>query len=267
MEIFEFILPLVVGGLFSGFFGGLLGLGGGVVAVPILFAIYGELGVAFEWRMHVVIGTSLAGTVAVNITSVMTHNKKGGVDWPVVKDWAFVTVLGALAGAFFAKGLKTTELVYFFAALLMLLALKMLLPLDKYRLGDKLPSALWRFLPPGVISFFAAVMGIGGGSFSVPYMSLYGMQIHRAVGTAAALGLFISSAGAAGFVYTGLSIETGQPWMLGFVHLPTLFTLGVAAMIAAPFGATTAHKLPKPVLSAVFGLFLVVASVRMLMSV
>jgi uncharacterized membrane protein YfcA len=266
MEILDFIVPLVIGGIISGFFGGLLGLGGGVVAVPILFAIYEKLGIPFEWRMHVVVGTSLAGTVAVNITSVMTHHKKGAVDWAIVKDWVMVTIVGALIGAFFAKGLKTTELVYFFATLLLLLAFKMLLPMDKFHLGTALPSGVMRFLPPGVIAFFSAVMGIGGGSFTVPYMSLYSVAIHRAVGTAAAIGLFISAAGALGFIVAGMDVSIEQGPMLGFVHVPTLFTLGLAAMLVAPLGAKTAHRLPKPVLRGVFGVFLIVAATRMLMA-
>jgi uncharacterized membrane protein YfcA len=170
-------------------------------------------------------------------------------------------------GAVFAKSLKTTELVYFFAFLLFLLAMKMLLPLDKYKLGERLPAGIFRFLPPGMIAFFSAIMGIGGGSFTVPYMSLYGKAIHRAVATAAALGLCISIAGMIGFMATGLEVELPQTGLIGFIHVPTLLTLGVAAMLMAPFGAKTAHRLPKVALRAVFGLFLVVAAVRMFMSV
>ncbi len=172
-----------------------------------------------------------------------------------------------MAGAFFAKSLKTAELIYLFASLAAFLALKMILPLEKYKLGTELPSGFLRFLSPGIIGFFSSVMGVGGGSFSVPYLTMYNVPIQRAVGTASLIGLVISVCGGMGYLLGGWGIAGMPVNMAGFIHLPSLVMVAVAAVLCAPFGASVAHAIPKRVLSIVFGLFLILATIRLLLSV
>nr|WP_281500843.1 sulfite exporter TauE/SafE family protein [Kordiimonas marina] len=261
------MLPLIGAGLVAGFLAGLLGIGGGIVTIPALFIVLGKVGVPHEWRMHVAIATSLTIIIATNSSSVWAHNRKGGVAWSVVKDWWWAVALGAFAGSFFAKGLKTAELVYFFATLAGFVALKMLLPFDRWKLGDELPSGPFRYLNPGLIGFFSAVMGIGGGSFSVPYMTLYNVPIHRAVGTSALMGLVISVTAGLGYLIGGYGIAGMPAGMAGFIHLPSALVVAAAAVIMAPLGAKVAHKLPKKALSTTFGIFLVIATIRLLSDV
>ena len=258
---------LIGAGLVAGFLAGLLGIGGGIVTIPVLFLLFGEIGTPVEWRMHAAIATSLAIIIATNISSVHAHNKKGGVDWDLVKGWWLVVVMGAFLGSFFAKTLKTQELVYFFATLAAFLALKMLLPFDNWKLGKQLPTGLFRYLNPAIIGFFSSVMGIGGGSFTVPYMTLYSVPIHRAVGTASLIGLFISVAGGVGYLIGGLSVDGLPEGSIGFIHLPSALGVSLAAVITAPIGAKVAHRMPRTLLSIVFGLFLIVATVRLINAV
>ncbi len=266
-SLFVLSAVLIGAGLVSGFLAGLLGIGGGIVTIPVLFVLYAEIETPIEWRMHAAIATSLAIIVATNISSVRAHHKRGGVDWHIVKDWWLVIAAGSLLGSFFATTLKTAELVYLFATLAGFLAIKMLLPFDSWKLGEKLPGGFFRYSNPALIGFFSSVMGIGGGSFSVPYMTLFNVPIHRAVGTASLIGLVISVFGGLGYLLGGLSIQGLPVGSVGFIHLPSAAVVAFAAVFTAPFGAKVAHRLPKPVLSIAFGLFLIIATLRLINAV
>ncbi|NVJ98086.1 MAG: sulfite exporter TauE/SafE family protein [Alphaproteobacteria bacterium] len=266
-DLIVYALPLIGAGLVAGFMAGLLGVGGGMVTIPPLFLALGQLGVPLEWRMHVAVATSLTVIIATNMSSVWAHNRKGGVDWGIVKDWWWAVALGSLAGTFLAKGLKTVELVYFFAFMAALVAIKMFLPFDRLSLGKELPRGVFRMLNPGLIGFFSAVMGIGGGSFSVPYMTLYSVPIHRAVGTAALVGLVISVSAGIGYLVGGWGLDGLPAGMAGFIHMPSVLVVALASVTMAPVGAKVAHRLPKAALSIVFGMFLVLATVRLVSAV
>lgn len=266
-QLVTHLLPLIGAGLVAGFLAGLLGIGGGVVTIPVLFVVLGEIGVPLEWRMHVAVATSLTAIIATNSSSVLAHHRKRGVDWTIVRDWGPAVAVGAVMGSVFAKGLKTAELVYFFAILASFVAAKMILPMDRWRLGEHLPTGIFRFVSPAIIGFFSSVMGIGGGNLSVPYMTLYNVPIHRAVGTSALIGLVISIAAGVGYLVGGWNM-TGFPYgMAGFIHLPSAVVVAAAAVLMAPLGAKVAYLLPKAVLSAVFGVFLVLAVIRLVSAV
>lgn len=268
MEEMIFTLAyLMSAGLVAGFLAGLLGIGGGIVTIPVLFVLFEEIGTPLEWRMHAAIATSLAIIVATNISSALAHHKKGGVDWDTFRSWWLVVAVGAVFGSMFATSLKTVELVYFFAILAGFLAIKMLLPFEKWILGSQLPSGFFKYSNPAIIGFFSAVMGIGGGSFSVPYMTIYSVPIHRAVGTSTVIGLVISVAGGLGYLVGGLNIDGLPAGSLGFIHLPYAAAIALAAVFTAPLGAKAAHKLPRAVLSILFGIFLIGATLRLINAV
>jgi len=267
MELLDYLPELLLAGAIAGFFAGLLGIGGGVVTIPALFTVFADVGVPIEWRMHAAIGTSLAIIVATNLSSVIAHHRKASVDLNIVKSWWVFIIVGAVGGSVFAKGLKTEELIYFFAALLVVLALKMLVPLDKIKFGAALPAGVFSKASPLAIGFFSSLMGIGGGSFSVPYLTLYQVPIHRAVGTASFVGLLISISGGLGFMLEGLNVDGLPQAMAGFIHIESMIVVSIAAVLLAPVGAKAAHALPKPLLSIIFGLFLIIAATRMLAAV
>ena len=258
------IAALLVAGLLAGFLAGLLGIGGGIITVPVLFSALADA--PDIWRMHMAIATSLAIIVVTNLSSIRAHHRRGAVDWALIRRWGPAVILGSLCGAAFAASLKSRELVFLFAGLAAFLSVKMLLPIDHWRLGTRLPGGFSGMLPPGLIGFFSAVLGIGGGSFSVPYMTLYGMAITRAVGTASLIGFVISLSGGAGYLIGG--DVAGRPWgSLGFIHVPSVLIVAPAAALAAPYGAAAAHRLPQRALSLIFGFFLVAATARLLSSV
>ncbi len=265
--LLTYAVLLVGAGLIAGFVAGLLGVGGGFVTIPVLFVVFTEMGTPIEWRMHAAIATSLAIIVATNISSTRAHHKKGGVDWNIAKQWGIAVAIFTPLGSLFASTLKTAELVYIFATLAAFLAIKMLLPFDKWQLGNTLPKGMFRFVNPAIIGFLSAIMGIGGGSFSVPYMTLYGVPIHRAVGTSAFIGLIISITGAIGYLIIGSGVVGLPDGSIGFIHGPTALLVGLVSVLTAPLGAKVAHKLPKAALSIAFGLFLVISSLRLINAV
>lgn len=263
-SIIPLALPLVIAGLFAGFMAGLLGVGGGLITVPILFLTFSSLSIGGEWTMHMAVATSLAIIIPTSMASARAHQKKDGIDGAIVRQWWLPIVIFAALGAQFAEGLKTETLVIFFACLTLLMGLKMLLPLDDVRLREDMPTSPLRFIAPSFIGFFSAVMGIGGGLFSVPYLTLFGVPVRSAVGTAAMIGLFISALGAAGFFYAGQGNQALPEWSLGFIYLPAWLIVAPLSVAMAPFGAVVAHRIPKRSLSMIFGGFLLVSTGRMI---
>lgn len=263
-ELLPIVVILLTAGVLAGFMAGLMGIGGGIVTIPALYTVFEILNYDPAWRMHMAVGTSLAIILVTSLSSVRAHHQKKSVDWSIMKKWWLWLALGAALGAVFAKTLKTEELIYVFGALLLLLAIKMLLPVEGFSFKKTLDVGVKRFVSPTIIGFFSSLMGIGGGSFTVPYLTAHGVAIHRAVGTAAFGGFIISLAGGLGFLYMGLSVASLPPQNFGFIHLPSAVVMAFASVLMAPVGAHVAHKLPKRVLSIIFGLFLIVAAARLL---
>ncbi len=256
-------LAMLGTGLIAGVMAGMLGIGGGIVIVPVLEYMLGEAGVAAEWRMHVAVATSLATIIPTSLASARAHHTRGAVDWPTVRTWSVPMLAGALGGALLAARSASALLTGIFGTVAVLIALKMLLPLDGLRLTESTPRGPIGAIIAAVIGAVSAMMGIGGGTLSVPAMTLTGLPIHRAVGTAALFGLVISLPGTAGYLLAQPPVPL--PW--GTVGLVSV--LGVALIVpgtiaTAPLGARIAHALSRRALSAAFGLFLFVVAVRML---
>ncbi len=263
-DLLAHLALLLAAGALAGFLAGLLGIGGGIVMTPVLFLVLGRLGVPESWHMHVTVATSLAVIVPTGLVSARSHWRRGSADTALLARWIPWILPGAVAGALVARSLASETLADVFGAVAALLGVKMLLPLDDLRLGARIPRGIWTAAAPFLIAFVSAMMGIGGATFSVPYMTLFGMPIRRAVGTAAAIGAALALAGVASYVAGGWSRPELAPaaGYLGFVHLPAAAALAPAAMLAAPWGARAAHALPHRALSAVFGIFLLLAAAR-----
>ncbi|RMF66430.1 MAG: sulfite exporter TauE/SafE family protein [Alphaproteobacteria bacterium] len=262
--LFPYLLLLLAAGALAGFLAGLLGIGGGIVMTPVLFLVLERLSVPEAWHMHVTVATSLAVIVPTGLVSARAHWRRGSTDAALLRRWLVWILLGAASGALLARQLASETLADVFGAIAALLGLKMLLPLDDLRLGERIPRGIWTAASPFLIALVSAMMGIGGATFSVPYMTLFGMPIHRAVGTAAAIGAAIASAGVASYVLGGWNVAAlaDAASYLGFVHWPAAVVMAPAAMLAAPWGARAAHALPHRALSAVFGIFLLLAAAR-----
>lgn len=253
---------LLTGG-FSGILAGLLGIGGGIVIVPVMEAALAYLGVDEAIRMHIAVATSLATIIPTSIASSRAHHRRQSVDVALVRRWAIFLLLGSFAGTLIASQVHSRTLALIFAATTVVIAIKMILPLEGRTLAAGVPRGPLVTVIPAGIGALSSMMGIGGGTLSVTTLTLCNEPIHRAVGTAALFGLVISLPGTAGFIVSGFGDPRLPPGSLGYVNLVGFACIAPATFLAAPLGAKIAHGLSKRRLGLLFGLFLLVVSLRM----
>lgn len=249
--------------LFSGVVAGLLGVGGGIVIVPVLEYALRYAGIPDDWRMHVAVATSLATIIPTSISSARAHHARGAIDWPLVRAWGPGMFLGALAGSVLAARVDAGVLTAVFGGVALLVAVKMLLPLDHLRIASRVPTGAGGGVLSGAIGIVSAMMGIGGGTVSVPIMTLLAEPIHRAVATGAAFGLLISVPGTLGYLFARPAVSLPFP-TVGLVSLLGVALIAPGSMLTAPLGARLAHALSKRALARLFGAFLLVVATRML---
>lgn len=249
-------------GAFAGVLAGLLGVGGGIVLVPAFFYAFTVLGFAGPQLMQVCLATSLATIVVTSVRSVQSHQRKGAVDWAILRGWAPAIAVGAVLGMLVATQLRSVVLQGIFGVLGLLVGLYMAFGRAEWRLGAEMPGGGVRVGAAGSIGFLSVLMGIGGGSFAVPLMSLYAVPIHRAVATASGFGLVIAVPSVAGFLF--LPVESAPPYSVGAVNLPAFGIIIAVSFLTAPLGARLAHAMnPRP-LKRVFAIFISVMALNML---
>ncbi len=263
------LLPMLVVllaiGAFAGVVGGLLGVGGGIVLVPAFFYAFGHLGYGGDQLMQVCVATSMATIVITSLRSVSSHNRKGAVDWEVLKTWGPALIIAAAVGTFTASRVSSTTLQAVFGILAGLAGLWMAFGREHWRLGDAMPGQPVRSALAGVVGFFSAMMGIGGGTFGVPLMTLYAMPIHRAVATASGFGILIAVPSVLGFLL--LPVAEAPPWTVGAVNLPAFMVVIGTTLMTTPLGVRLAHAMnPKP-LKRAFAVFLTLVALNMLRKV
>lgn len=260
----EFLLYFIAGAG-AGILSGLLGVGGGTVIVPMLVFIFTSLALPEQHIMHIALGTSLATIIVTSISSARAHHRKQNVHWSVVRLIAPGIVIGTLFGAALAGELDTMVLKCIFAVFMLLIATQMALNFTPAA-HRQLPGKLGVASMGGLIGIIASLVGIGGGSLSVPFLIYCNFNARHAIGTSAAIGLPIAVAGATGFIITGLAEGNLPPYSLGYVYLPAFFGIALASMLTAPLGAYLAHRLPVAVLKKLFALLLYVVGLKMLWS-
>lgn len=252
---------LVIGG-FAGVLAGLLGVGGGVILVPAFFYAFSVLGYEGPQLMQMCLATSLATIIVTSARSVLAHNRKGAVDWGILRGWAPGIVVGAFVGVGIAAGLRSQTLQIIFGLLAVVIGTYMVFGRLDWRLGKQMPKGPLRWVLSPVIGFLSVLMGIGGGSFGVPIMTLFAVPIHNAVATAAGFGAIIAVPSVAGFMLVG--VENAPPLTVGSVNLVAFGLIIVMTLITAPWGAALTHRLnPKP-LKRAFGVFLILVALNML---
>lgn len=261
-----FVAALLGTGLIAGVLAGLLGVGGGIVIVPVLFNLFPLLGVDESVRMHVAVGTSLATIIPTSIVSARAHDRRGSLDRGLLRSLAPSVVVGVLIGTVIGGGASSALLTLVFAVVALLVALNMALRKDGMIVAEHLPSGPPRHAIGGVIGGFSVLMGIGGGTLSVPILSAFNVPIHRAVGTAAALGLVIGVPGAIGFVLAGWGVPDRPPGSLGYANMIGFALIVPATMLMAPVGARLAHAINASWLRKAFALFLALSAARMFAS-
>ncbi|QFT59424.1 Sulfite exporter TauE/SafE [Sulfitobacter sp. THAF37] len=250
-------------GAFAGVLAGLLGVGGGIVLVPAFFYAFQTLGYDGPQLMQMCLATSLATIIVTSVRSVLSHNRKGAVDWSILRGWAPGIVIGAVAGMLVVAQLRSTTLQGIFGALALIIGLYMGLGRSEWRLGAAMPTGLLRAALSPAVGFLSVLMGIGGGSFGVPLMSLYAVPIHRAVATAAGFGVLIAVPSVIGFLLVPMTVNA-PPYTLGTVNLVAFGIVIAMTLITAPLGVRLAHAMdPKP-LKRVFAVFLILVALNMI---
>jgi uncharacterized membrane protein YfcA len=251
-------------GLFSGVLAGLLGVGGGIVIVPVLFHIFPAFGVPEAVQMKLAVGTSLATIIPTSIVSARKHYAKGAMDLALLRGIAPSMALGVLVGTLLAVWLRGQMLSAVFAVVALAVALHMGLTSVEFRLREAMPRGPGRALMGGAMGTVSAMMGIGGGTVGVPVLSMFGTPIRSAVATASAFGLIISIPGTLGMVYAGWGDALRPPFSLGYVSLIGFALIVPSSIIATPWGVKLAHTIPPLLLKRVFAGFLLFTSLRML---
>jgi uncharacterized membrane protein YfcA len=249
-----------------GLLAGLFGIGGGGVMVPVLASLFAAQGFLPEHRLHLALGTSMAAIVPTAVSSLMAHHRRGAVLWGVVARFAPGVLIGTFAGTFLAARLPTKPLAVFFAAFMGFVAFKMARDAKPHP-ARGLPSAPALAGVGAGIGGVSALVAIGGGSLTVPFLSWCNVRLQVAIGTSAAVGLPIALTGALGYAINGHGIAGLPSATLGYVYWPAALALAAASSFTAPVGARLAHRLPVKSLKRLFALLLLALSLHMLHSV
>jgi uncharacterized membrane protein YfcA len=266
-EVALLAVGVLVGGAVTGLMAGLFGVGGGAIIVPVLYEIFRALGVPEEIRIQLCVGTSLAIIVPTSLRSFVVHRASGALPVEILKQWAIPVVIGVVLGSAIAAFAPAAAFKFFFVVLASLIAAKMLLGRENWRLGAELPGRTLMAAFGLFIGLYASLMGVGGGAVGTLILTLYGRSIHAAVAVSAGLGVLISTTGTIGFILAGLPrSDLLPPLSLGFVSLIGFVLMAPVTSFIAPFGARLAHALPKRQLEVAFGCFLLAVAIRFLFS-
>ena len=255
------LLALLAAGAAAGTAAGLLGIGGGVIIVPVLSLVFAAQGVDESIIIKVAVGTSLATIVVTAVSSIWAHHRRGAVRWPLVRVMSPGVVAGALLGAWLADIIPAYWLTLGFIVFLSGVSLQM--ALGTVGAGRALPGPIGLSGVSSVVGCISALMGIGGGALHVPFMSWCGVPVKQAIATAAAIGFPLALASSIGFVFTGLDETLLPPHSLGYINLPAFAGVVAASILFAPLGARLAHQLPDKLIKRIFAVFLFLLALRM----
>ncbi len=267
LESMQWLAPvagLLVAGLAAGFAGGVFGIGGGFVVVPALLLMMPLLGGNPAQYAHVAVATSAGSIIVTSIRSVLSHHKRGSVDFEILKSWAPWIVLGDIVGVYLASKVDGTALKVIFATGVLAMSMVFLLPhLSRLVLSDQMPGGAARIGISGGLGVFSSLLGIGGGTIAIMVMTMCGRSIHKAVGTASGVGTLIAVPSTIGFVLVGLA-EHGLPWgSVGYVNFPAVLAISSMSILTAPLGVAAAHALEPAMLKRVFGIYLIFVALLM----
>lgn len=262
IDVQWFIAYLALGAV-VGFFAGLLGVGGGGIMVPALTAMFAAQGLPFEHLVHVSLATSMAAIVVTSASSLRAHQKHGAIQWQIVKGITPGILLGTFGAAMLAAYIPSLPLAIFFVIFMAYVAVQMWLNV-KPKPSRQLPSSLGLSGVGLIIGGVSALVAIGGGSLSVPFMTWCNVKIQQAIATSAAIGLPIAIAGTIGYLVSGMGVEGLPQYTFGFIYLPAAASIALISVFTAPLGAKLAHQLPVATLKKVFAVLLIGLSLKML---
>jgi uncharacterized membrane protein YfcA len=253
-------------GVLVGIIAGLLGIGGGVVIVPILVFVFTTQGFSPQHIMQIALATSLGSILFTSVSSFMAHHRHGAVRWDIFKGITLGILIGTFSGTWLAAQLSTKALKIFFACFLYYVAASMLSNF-KPKPSRQVPGLLGMNAVGAVIGVISSLVGIGGGALSIPFMMWCNVPVHHAIGTSAAIGFPIAVAGTAGYILNGLPIAGLPTPHVGYLYIPALFGIALFSFFTAPFGAKLAHKTPVVTLKRIYAVFLILVATRIIWGV
>jgi uncharacterized membrane protein YfcA len=262
-----FVLGMLATGVVSGIAAGLLGIGGGAVIVPALSSALLWMGYDSDVVQHVAVGTSLAIIIPTGIMSARAHHKRGALDMDVFKLWAPFIVAGTFIGGLMAGWYSGDVLRIVFAVMAFVIAANIVFSFQTKLMGHLHSSKPTHRGAAFVVGYLSSLMGIGGGSLTVPTLVAFGQTMHKAVGTSAAIGVAIALSGTLGFLISGWGVSDLPPLSVGYINIVALVLVGAMAAVCAPIGAALAHRLDQKTLKYVFAVFLVAVGLNMLWKV
>jgi uncharacterized membrane protein YfcA len=262
-EIIDLLLVLSIAAAISGFMAGLLGVGGGIIIVPALYYAFTILEFDLVTRMHLSVGTSLAIIIPTSIISTKTHMEHDAVDFKMIKSFGIFILLGVISGTFLAVSLKTPTLILFFSIFALMVGLFFIFLREQLVENPKKISNFIKNISGVIIGFISVPLGIGGGSLMVPFMRTFGYDIRKSIGTAAAVGFLIAISGTTTMIIGGNLINNiNTPFSVGYFNLLGFAVFVPVTMIMARLGAKTVYKINKKILGKIFGIFLIIVSIR-----
>ena len=262
-EIINLLFVLSLAASVAGFMAGLLGVGGGIIIVPALYYAFTVLDFDIATRMHLSVGTSLAIIIPTSIISTKTHMEYDAVDFKLIKSFGIFILFGVIGGTFLAVNLKTPAFVLFFSIMAFIVGLFFIFFREQLLKNPKMISDSAKNISGIIIGFVSVLLGIGGGSLMVPFMRTFGYDIRRSIGTAAGVGFLIAVFGTITMITGGKIIDNiNTPYSLGYVNLLGFLVFVPVTMIMARVGAKAVYKIDKNILSKIFGIFLIIVSIR-----
>jgi uncharacterized membrane protein YfcA len=262
-DLINLIVVLALAAAVAGFMAGLLGVGGGIIMVPALYYAFTVLDFDIVTRMHLSVGTSLAIIIPTSIISTKTHMEYDAVDFKMIKSFGIFILLGVISGTFLAVSLKTPTLILFFSIFALMVGLFFIFLREQLVENPKKISNFIKNISGVIIGFISVPLGIGGGSLMVPFMRTFGYDIRKSIGTAAAVGFLIAISGTTTMIIGGNLINNiNTPFSVGYINLLGFAVFVPVTMIMARLGAKTVYKINKKILGKIFGIFLIIVSIR-----
>tara|TARA_B100001093_G_scaffold240576_1_gene230357 strand:- start:36 stop:872 length:837 start_codon:yes stop_codon:yes gene_type:complete len=262
-DLINLIIVLSLAAAVAGFMAGLLGVGGGIIMVPALYYAFTVLDFDIVTRMHLSVGTSLAIIIPTSIISTKTHMEYDAVDFKMIKSFGIFILLGVISGTFLAVSLKTPTLILFFSIFALMVGLFFIFFREQLVENPKKISNFIKNISGVIIGFISVPLGIGGGSLMVPFMRTFGYDIRKSIGTAAAVGFLIAISGTTTMIIGGNLINNiNTPFSIGYINLLGFAVFVPVTMMMARLGAKTVYKINKKILGKIFGIFLIIVSIR-----
>ena len=259
-ELAESTMILLLAGSLAGIMAGMLGIGGGMILVPLLVFVFDLMKVSEALIPHLAIGTSLTTIVVTSLSSAKAHLKRGSFDKELLKHSIMPTTLGAGFGGLLAGSISGMVLVMIFGFMAVVVSVRMMMPSKIHNENHQEPNRFLIGNLTGLTGMISAMVGIGGGAMNVPLLNMMGIKIHQAVGTSASIGFLIALPGTIGFIVSGWEKPNLPEFSFGFIHWLAALCICLMTAIFAPLGATISHKLNAKKLKQVFGIFLMVVA-------